>query len=77
MRKSAHVKGQGKLPYSHDNREGGIENIKVKHDFNESEHEMPKFKIFLTKMKKMKCKIVNLSNCEGLIGKVLWKERMK
>lgn len=46
----SHIKGQGKLPYSHDNREGGIENIKVKHDLYDSEHEMPKFKIFITKI---------------------------
>lgn len=40
-----------------------------------NEHEMTKFKIFTKKMKKMKCKIANFSNCKGLIGKVLWKEK--
>lgn len=38
---------------------------------------MTKFKIFTTKMKKMKCKIVNFSNSKGLTDKVLWKEKMK
>lgn len=38
---------------------------------------MTKFKIFIKRMKKIKCKIVSFSNCKGLIGKVLWKEKMK
>lgn len=59
------------------NREGGVENIKVKHNLYDSEHKMSKFKIFIKKIFKMECKIVKFSNCKGLIGKVLRKEKMK
>lgn len=50
-----------------------VENIKVKSNLCESEQEMTKFMIFIKRIKKMKCKKANFSNCEGLIGKVTQK----
>lgn len=41
----------------------------------ESEHEMTKFTIFTKKMKKIKCKIVNFSNCKELIAKSRGRKR--